>query len=306
MTKRKDESASVKQRLLNLAKARGEEFNMLLVRYVLERLLFRLERSAFGSQFVVKGAMMFYVWSDAPHRPTRDLDLLSAGPPDLDRLAEVFRAVCATQVDDDGVAFAPATVKALRIRAEEEYKGVRITFTASLGRARVPVQVDVGFGDATVPLPELTTFPVLLGHAAPHLRAYRRETAIAEKFHAMVDLGMANSRMKDFFDLHYLANRFAFDGQLLGTAIRATFSRRSTPVPTSAPVALTAEFFADAGKLAQWKGFLNRSRLAGAELTLLAVATQVSAFVMPVAHAIAMGSEFTGRWEPGGPWQAPK
>ena len=222
---------SVRDRLLKLAKARGEEFNFVLVRYALERLLYRLSKSPHDGKFILKGAMLFTIWSKHPHRATKDLDLLGAGAPDLDRLAQVFRDVCAASVEDDGVVFEPRSVEARRIKEEAEYEGVRITLDGKLGSAQLAVQVDVGFGDSVVPPPRTIEFPTLLPFPGPVIRAYSRETVVAEKLHAMVDLGMANTRMKDFFDLWFLCREFEFNGaQLVATYpqyVRAAADTRS-------------------------------------------------------------------------------
>jgi predicted nucleotidyltransferase component of viral defense system len=187
-------AASVLDRLLALARQRGEDFQRVLGRYAIERLLYRLSVSPHRDRFLLKGAMLFVVWTGAVYRPTRDLDLLGRGESDIARLQETFRRVCGVAVEDDGISFLD-TIRGERIRDEEEYEGVRLTLTAALGQARITVQVDVGFGDAVYPAPAKADFPTLLGHAAPRLRVYPREAAIAEKFHIMATLGMGNSRM---------------------------------------------------------------------------------------------------------------
>jgi Nucleotidyl transferase AbiEii toxin, Type IV TA system len=192
----RDRAASVRQRLLNLAKERAEDFNFVLLRYGLERLLFRLGQSRHASTFVLKGAMLFPLWSGSPHRATKDMDLLGSGPPDIPRFVDVFREVSAIATDD-GVIFIPDTVAGVAIREEAIYDGIRITLEGRLGAARLPLQVDVGFGDAVTPVPVEASYPVLLSDmSAPRLRVYARETAIAEKVEAMVTLGIGNSRMR--------------------------------------------------------------------------------------------------------------
>jgi len=300
---RKNTAASVKQRLLNLSRQRGEEFNLLLVRYGIERLLYRLGRSEHASEFVLKGAMLFHLWTAVPHRPTRDVDLLGRGTPDLARLEEVFRAVCALAVEEDGLDFASDSVVAERIKDDAEYEGVRVMLDARLGSARIRLQIDVGFGDATVPPPEPAEFPVLLDQPAPRLRAYRRETVIAEKLQAMVDLGLANSRMKDFFDLRFLAATFDFAGPELAGAIEATFARRNTAVPQEVPTGLTDGFAADIAKQTQWRAFLRRSGLDREDLELSTVVAGLRAFLLPPLEALAGGTPFEMDWPAGGPWR---
>jgi hypothetical protein len=248
-------------------------------------LLARLERSAYRETFTLKGAMLFRVWSPTLHRPTKDLDLLGTGAPDTGRLESIFRELCEVSIDADGVTFDPKSVHAARIKEDAEYEGVRVNVTAHIGSARLEVQVDVGFGDAVTPGIVEVEFPTLLGTPAPRLRAYPRESVVAEKLEAMVHLGIANSRMKDFFDVLFLAQTFAFDGPTLSAAIRATFERRRTPVPEVMPTALTPAFSTDATKATQWKAFMARGKLAPADLSLPQVVATISPFLWPPLEA---------------------
>jgi hypothetical protein len=299
----KNVAASVRARLLNLAKERKEEFQFVLIRFGIERLLYRFSRSTHADEFVLKGATLFTIWSTAPHRPTKDVDMLGRGDPDPARLAELLRAVVQTKVEDDGLTFDLDSVAASRIREGEKYEGVRITLLAHLAEARINLQVDVGFGDAITPGPVEATFPTLLGHAAPVLKTYPRETVIAEKFQAMVDLGVANSRMKDFFDIVELAATFAFDGALLSQALRNTFERRVTELPRGAPTALTAEFHGDASKKTQWTAFLEKNRLDARGPSLSDAVSRITRFLMPLVDALVAGHSFERVWKPGGPWE---
>lgn len=246
--------ASVRQRLLNLARARGQPLDLLLTRYVLERLLHRLSLSPHHGRFVLKGAMLLTTWFDEPHRATRDLDLLGFGDASDDALLAAFRDVMAIAVDD-GVSFDLAGLKIQPIREELEYGGSRLRTTALLAGARVAVTIDVGFGDAVEPAAEVVSLPVLLDLPAPRLRAYPPETVIAEKLHAMVVLGLANSRMKDYYDVWMLTRTFEFEAERLRQAVSATFERRRTPVPTKVPEGLGEAFARDAGKQRQWAAF---------------------------------------------------
>lgn len=305
MTSRKTNvAASVKDRLLRLAKARGDDLNFILARYGLERLLYRLSRSEYEKDFIVKGAMLFAVWSGSPHRATKDLDLLGRGAPDLHRLEAVFRDVVGVPVDDDGLVFSPATIRAEAIREEAVYDGIRIHLEAQLGSAVIPLQVDVGFGDAVVPDPVRAEFPTLLAQPAPKIRAYPRTAVVAEKLHAMVVLGIINSRMKDFFDIWFLCRTFAFDGAELQQAIAATFERRQTAIPDELPLALTTGFSRDVQKQTQWRAFLKRASIAEAELT--SVVAELATFLSPLMEALRDGNAFNGRWSPRGPWSMSK
>jgi hypothetical protein len=229
--------------------------------------LYRLSISPWADQFLLKGALLFDLWFDQPHRPTRDIDLLGFGPSDIETLTGVFQHVCA-QHDDDGMVFDQASVKASQIRKEANYEGVRITLTGALDGARCSVQIDVGYGDAVTPAPEVVRFPPLLDDvAAPSLRAYPVYTVIAEKYEAIVSLGMANTRMKDYFDLWFLATYAEIEMTMLEQAVRATFARRGTDLPLTTPSGLTDTFATDSVKRQQWRAFLAKSKLAAPDLT---------------------------------------
>ena len=246
--------ASVRQRLLNLAHARGQPMELLLTRYALERLLHRLSLSPHRERFVLKGAMLLATWFDEPHRATRDVDLLGFGDAADDALLGTFREIMAVEVDD-GVSFDLKGLRIEAIREEVEYGGSRLRTTAALAGARIPITVDIGFGDAVEPGVEDIDLPVLLDMPSPHLRAYPLETVIAEKFHAMVVLGRANSRMKDYYDVWMLTSTFEIEPERLRRAIAATFARRRTEIPASVPDGLSDDFSADAGKQRQWDAF---------------------------------------------------
>ncbi|MBX9629973.1 MAG: nucleotidyl transferase AbiEii/AbiGii toxin family protein [Burkholderiales bacterium] len=246
--------ASVRQRLLNLARARGQPMELLLTRYALERLLHRLSLSPHRDRFVLKGAMLLVTWFDEPHRATRDVDLLGFGDAAHDALLGTFREIMAIEIDD-GVSFNLDDLKIEAIREEIEYGGSRLRTTAALAGARIPITVDIGFGDAVEPGIEDIELPVLLDMPSPHLRAYPPETVIAEKFHAMVALGRANSRMKDYYDVWMLTNAFDLEPGRLRRAVEATFARRNTAVPSAVPEGLSNAFAEDPGKRRQWEAF---------------------------------------------------
>ena len=296
-----EKAASVRQRLLNRSRAEGEDFQALLTRYVLERFLYRLGRSEHRERFVVKGAMLFVLWEGDLHRMTRDLDLLGFGSSAIPDVERAVREIVAARVEDDGVAFAPETVRGDLIREEQEYEGVRVTAEARVGSARVRLKVDVGFGDAITPEADEATFPTLLDAPPPILRAYPKETVVAEKLQAMVALGILNSRMKDFYDLWHLARHDAFDGPTLTEAVRATFARRTTSLPDDVPFALTDEFAADAGKQAQWQAFVRRGRLSE-EAALAEVIVALRDFLLPVLKAARSDATLDMSWERGGSW----
>jgi predicted nucleotidyltransferase component of viral defense system len=294
--------ASVRQRLLNLARQRGEDFNFILTLYGLERLLYRLGKSPYRKDFVLKGAMLLRAWSVSAHRPTRDLDLLGRGERTLARQETIFADPWRLPVEEDGLSLEPESIRSEEIREAQEYGGIRVTMTARLGNARIPIQVDIGFGDAVTPGVAEVAYPTLLDGAPPLLLAYPPETVVAEKLQAVVALGAANTRMKDFYDLWILARGFSFSGDSLARAIAATFSRRGTPIPNEAPVGLAPEFYADPGKQRQWGAFLGRTGLAAQTPELTNAAELLTAFLLPPLRALGASESFSMRWPAGGPW----
>jgi hypothetical protein len=298
----KNLAASVRGRLQNLARRQKADFQFVLTRYGLERLLYRLSRSPYRGEFVLKGAMLFELWSKTPHRATRDVDFLGRGDSSAARFESIFRDVCAAEVAADGLEFLSESVRSEEIRREDEYQGLRIRLEARLERAVIRFHVDIGFGDVITPAATEVEYPTLLDFPAPSLLACPKETVVAEKYQALVMLGLANSRMKDFFDLWAISRDCQFDGAILCRAIRATFERRETALPPETPVALSPAFADDRLKTKQWYAFLQRSRLAEARLgDVLAV---LRAFLLPPTSALRDGSPFTVFWPAGGPWGA--
>jgi predicted nucleotidyltransferase component of viral defense system len=266
MSTSKNIGASVRARLLNRARADKVDFNLMLTRYSLERLLYRLSVSAWSNEFLLKGALLFDLWFDQPQRPTRDIDLLGFGPAGLDHLTTVFQEIC-QHACEDGMEFDSASVRATEIRKDANYEGVRITLVGTLDGARCAIQIDVGYGDAVTPAADRVQFPVVLKDMAqPTLRAYPVYTVIAEKYQAMVSLGIANTRMKDYFDLWILAHHATIDRTILAAAIQATFGRRGTAIPVAPPLGLSALFAADPIKRQQWNAFLSKNRLNAPDL----------------------------------------
>jgi predicted nucleotidyltransferase component of viral defense system len=294
--------ASVRQRLLNLARQQNEDFGLVLTRFAIERLLYRLSRSPHADDFILKGAQLFSLWTEKAHRTTRDLDLLCQGSPVLARLETVFRDLCEQQADrPDGLTFTADSVRAETIREAAAYDGVRVLVGYEIGGARDRLQIDVGFGDAVVPAPEMVAIPALLDLPAPRMKAYPMEAVVAEKYEAMVSLGMANSRMKDFYDIWLLSRQFEFGGERLCQAIGATFSRRKTPLPSGVPAALSAEFATDRDKQTQWRAFVARSRLTP-EAELSDVVAALREFLMPPTSAIIAGTSFAMIWSGARGW----
>ena len=296
-------AASVRQRLLNRARERREDFNYLLTRFANERLLFRLAESGHRDQFVLKGATLFELWHGAVHRATRDVDLLGSGEPAVERMQATFRELCVLAVEPDGLQFLDESVRAERIRDRQAHGGVRVRLDADLDGARIAIQVDIGFGDAVTPGVVEAEFPTLLDFPAPRLRAYPRETVVAEKFEAVVRLGIANTRMKDFYDLWVIATTFEFSGESLAPALAATFQRRGTALPLEPPVGLRPEFSADSGKRTQWSAFSRRVAISP-PVSIEVVIELLGRFLLPPASAAARGEPFDQEWSAGGDWQS--
>lgn len=297
-------SASIRQRLLNLSRERHEDYSLVLMRYGLERLLYRLSRSRHAENFVLKGAMLFTAWTEKMHRPTKDLDLLGYGNSSGENMMALFQEICQVDVEPDGLVFDTGTVQVEEIREDQEYEGQRVRLTARLGNARIPVQIDVAFGDVITPKATIIEYPTLLNMPSPHIRSYPKEAVVSEKLQAMVALGMPNSRMKDFYDIWIISREFPFDGSTLTRAIRETFQRRKTPIPKTVPLALSNEFFTDPDKRTQWMAFLKRTRLAEQFIEFSQVINELNRFLIPPLQAAASGESFSQWWKEGGPWSA--
>lgn len=294
---------SIRQRLRNLMRERGEDAQLGLQRYAVERFLYKLGESAHRERFILKGAALFALWGGAAYRATRDVDFTGYGNPDEADILAVFREICEVPSLGDELVFDDATLTAEPIRDESEYRGFRVRLVATLGESRIPVQIDIGFGNAIHPQPQEITYPTLLDDPAPHIRAYPLEAVVAEKFHAMVLLGDRNTRFKDFYDLHVIARQFPFEGEQLAKSIATTFERRRTEITTVQSTALSTGFFADEGRAMRWSTYLDRNRLPGAPTDFTQVGETIITFLSPVWTALATGEEFVSIWEPGGPWR---
>lgn len=273
---------SVHQKLLNIRDRTGEQFNHLLMRYGLERMLYRLVASGHDQQFVLKGAMLFALWQDVPGRPTRDLDLLGFGQINHERLRSIFAEACHAEVVEDGLRFDSGSIATDDIRDDQEYHGIRVRLAAFLGNARLAIQIDVGFGDVLTPTPATIEYPTILDFPPPRIRAYHPATVVAEKFNAMIVLGMMNSRLKDFYDVHVILRHMDIDDKELADAIEATFKRRNTPLPNKIPAAFTDEFVNDGNKETQWRAFRKRSLLADYDFALSQVTHDLRLRIWPI------------------------
>ena len=294
---------SILQRLKNYSEAQREDRNLTLCNYAIERFLYRLSISQYASQFVLKGAQLFRLWHKTPYRPTRDLDLLRYGTPDIQELKKIFADVCQIESDvKDGIEFLADTIKAEAIREDSIYDGIRIKLQYRIGKTGQFIQIDIGFGDATVPPPKDKAFPSMLDMPEITVKAYSPELAIAEKVEAMVTLGIANSRMKDFFDVFKLCQTLEYDGMLLTEAVRATFERRQTKIPATAPLALTQSFANDSMKITQWNAFLRKHLQHHDTGNLEMIVERIATFIMPVFEAIRSGRVLENQWNPEQGW----
>jgi hypothetical protein len=294
-------AASVRQRLADRAQRSGRPFQEVLQYFAMERFLYRLSQSPHADDFVLKGALMFTAWQLPATRPTMDIDLLGRTSNGVENLVSIIAEIGGQPVTDDGLVFDASTIAGRIIKEDADYEGVRVTFRGHLQNAVVPMQIDVGFGDVVVPASAWTVFPAMLDFEPLALRGYTRESVVAEKFEAMVKLGLFNSRMKDFYDIWVLSRGFDFVGPLLADAIARTLARRGTGIIIP-PVALTVTFGNDASKIAQWQAFLRKSRLHNAPQDLAQVVEQLAAFLLPVATHIKECRAFAVQWKAPGPW----
>ncbi len=296
-------AASVRQRLLNLSKEKGEDFTLTLVRYAAERFLYRLSRSTHAEHFILKGALLLATRVNRPYRPTRDIDFLEYGDASKDRLARAVADIAGTEVEDDGLVYDLDSLEVEEIRENQDYGGLRVSMNVMLERARIPLQIDVGYGDAVVPATIELDYPTLLGGSTPRVRAYPIETVVAEKVEAIVKLGMANSRMKDYYDLWLIAGTFTFKGSVLTRAFSATFERRGTELPTDDPIGLTREFSEAQDNVKRWRAFIETNGLDDAPKDLRIVVDAIRDFVAPPLRAAAAGTSFEREWSPEARWR---
>jgi hypothetical protein len=300
--KTKNVPASVHQRLLNKARELSCPFDEILQHFAIERFIYRLSKSPHADRFVLKGALMFSAWTGSMSRPTMDIDLLGKIENNLELIATVVKDACDTEVDNDGIVFHKNTVTATRITEDADYKGVRILLRGNLGSIRLFLQIDVGFGDVVIPGPGKVKYPVLLDFPPPELHGYTMESTIAEKFQAMVKLGLLNSRMKDFYDIWFLSRTFDFSGETLAEAIEKTFEKRKTPL-INEPTVFNLAFMKDETKQAQWEGFIEKAKLIDAPSSFEDVVEAIKVFLQPIVDSIISKQTFQSSWISPGPWR---
>lgn len=297
----KNIAASIHQRLLNQARQEGRPFNELLQYYTMERFLYRLGSSEHAKKFVLKGALMFTAWRTTKTRSTMDIDLLGNCSNAVDEASAIIGDICTTEVEPDGVSFDANSITAENITEDADYQGIRLRIRGNLGSARVSIQIDIGFADVVVPKPIILDYPVILDLPAPQLYCYSKESTIAEKFQAMIKLGILNSRMKDFYDIWLMSQVFDFEGDILAEAVKETFNRRKTEIKSEV-FSFFSSFSEDETKQKQWGGFLRRSKINDAPPELGVIITGIETFLEPVANAISTEIAFTKNWKARGSW----
>jgi predicted nucleotidyltransferase component of viral defense system len=291
---------SIHSRLRNWSRENNLDHNFVMNRYACERLLYRLSISEYADQFILKGAMLFSIWSGETFRPTKDIDLLGFGEDSEERLRKIFQQVCSIKPKQpDGITFDAEKITIEQIREPQKYQGKRIFVPVT--NARIKVQIDVAFGDVITPCAVEIDYPSLLDMPSARLKAYNRETIIAEKLEAVVSLGIRNSRMKDYYDLLTMSVKYDFDGSLLRDAIASTFNRRKTELPSGIPDGLNSEQILTQSKKTQWDAFLKRSDL-DTNVEFEKALSRICDFLIPPLNAAASKEAFIKRWLAGGPW----
>jgi len=298
----KNTAASVHRRLLNKAKDTTRPFNEIMQHFAIERFIYRLSKSPHADRFLLKGALMFLAWTGPESRPTMDIDFLGKLDNSLEVIAAVVKDACKMEVEPDGMVFHSETVTAAKITEGADYDGVRCRVRGSLAKVRISLQIDIGFGDVIVPGPCKVAYPALLDFPPPELNGYTKESTIAEKFQAMVKLGVLNSRMKDFYDIWFLSRMFDFRGETLAEAIEKTFENRNTPITVN-PTVFDLFFTKDKDKKVQWLGFIKKAKLTDAPESFEDVAAAIKVFLEPIAASIVERQTFHAIWTPPGPWR---
>jgi len=270
---------SVKERLKNKAAIQKRTFNDILKFYTMERILYRLSKSGYADKFILKGALMFKVWDSDKFRPTQDIDLLGTTGNSENNIRRIFENILTIKVEDDGLDFFPDTIVTSLIKEDADYHGVRVTFQGKLDTAKIEMQIDIGFDDIIYPEPQSVKYPVILNFPNPDLLVYTKESVVAEKFEAMVQLGNQNSRMKDFYDIWVLSNNFQFEIKDLAEAVKRTFEHRKTDLSEEI-LAFTEEF--SSLKQIQWKAFRNKLKQNDIPESFSEIMRDIKKFLQPV------------------------
>jgi predicted nucleotidyltransferase component of viral defense system len=298
----KNLQSSIRARLQNKAKENNRPFAEVLQYYGMERFLYRFSRSKYADRFILKGALMFSVWKIPERRTTLDIDFCARYDNQISSIEKVIRDVCGAAVTPDGLVFDWETVKGQKIKEDADYEGVRVKFTGFLGCARIPMQIDVAFGDVIYPNPNIIDYPVILDFPKPHLKGYPPESVVSEKFEAMVKLGLLNSRMKDFYDIWLMIHRFDFNGPKFAQALRKTFEHRKTPFPQGKTLFAEEIYDEKSDRQTLWKAFLKKGDIKHAPDKLSKIAREIEKLMIEPLKAIKNGREFNKEWNAPGPW----
>lgn len=299
----KNIEASVRARLQNKAKETNRPFAEVLQYYGMERFLYRFSLSSYADKFILKGALMFTAWQIPDRRTTLDIDFLAYFDNKIVSIEKVIKDVCKVTAEEDGLRFDPDTVTGQKIKEDADYQGVRVKFTGFLERSRIPMQIDIGFGDIVYPKVRVIDYPVILDFPKPHLKGYPVESVVSEKFEAMIRLGMLNSRMKDFFDVWTMMRCFDFKGNVLVGALKKTFDHRKTALPEKKPLFAQEIYDENSDRQKLWKAFLIKGEIKHAPDELKAVAQDIEAFLIKPIEFLAQGKAFDGEWNAPGPWK---
>ena len=299
----KNIEASIKARLKNKAQETNRPFAEVMQYYGMERFLYRFSKSKYADKFILKGALLFAVWQIPERRTTLDIDFLARLDNEVVAIEKVMKDVCDTSVDPDGLIFNPQTVKGMKIKEDADYEGVRVKFTGFLDRTRIPMQIDVGFGDIVYPKPKVIDYPVILDFPKPHLNGYPQESVISEKFEAMIKLGLLNSRMKDFYDIWLMTRQFEFKGANIASAIKKTFNNRKTDIPNKKPLFADEIYDEKSDRQTLWNAFLKKGDIQHAPENLSTTARKIEQFLIKPLNAIWEKQVFDKEWKSAGPWK---
>ncbi len=295
--------ASVRARLQNIAKETSRPFAEILQYYGMERLLYRFSKSPYAAGFILKGALMFTAWDIPQRRTTLDIDFSARFDNQINSIEKVIKDICKIAVISDGLVFDSKTVRGQRIKEDADYEGVRVKFVGFLERSRIPMQIDIGFGDIIHPKPKIIDYPVILDLPKPHLKGYPPESVVSEKFEAMMKLGLLNSRMKDFYDIWLLMRKFDFSGTILTEALKKTFNNRKTELPQRRPLFAQEIYDNKSDRQTLWMAFLRKNDIKNAPDKLSAIAKTIEKFLIKPLGAIKKGKGFNETWKAAGKWE---
>lgn len=288
---------SIRFKLLRISKERGETFDRILTLYGIERFLYRLSKSKWKDKFILKGAMLFMIWQKIPHRPTKDVDFLGLVKNSIQNIQDIFTHICQIDVIDDGINFDPDSINCQNIQEANKYIGIRVKLNGILAKARIRIQFDIGFGDMIVPPPQSVELNSMLSFPCPNILTYSVYSVIAEKFHAMVKLGIANSRIKDFYDIWIILKNVNFSGAVLLESVIQTFNKRGDKFPKDVPFALTQSFANDQLKQKQWLAFIKKNKLSTDGYEFQFVIKDIRRLFSPMILAFKNRSKFYLKWD---------